>query len=31
MLNISRPSLIQLLDDGKMEYRKGRNASPGSI
>ena len=22
MLNISRPSLIQLLDDGKMEYRK---------
>jgi excisionase family DNA binding protein len=22
MLNISRPSLIQLLDDGKIEYRK---------
>jgi excisionase family DNA binding protein len=22
MLNISRPSLIQLLDDGKMEYRR---------
>ena len=22
MLNISRPSLIQLLDEGKMEYRK---------
>jgi excisionase family DNA binding protein len=22
MLNVSRPSLIQLLDEGKMEYRK---------
>jgi excisionase family DNA binding protein len=22
MLNISRPSLIQLLDEGKIEYRK---------
>ncbi len=23
MLNVSRPSLIQLLEEGKIEYRKG--------
>ena len=31
MLDISRPSLIQLLDEGRIDFRRGRNASPGTI